>query len=89
VPVTTLGTLQIKDDSNRKNLMLSFHILKNISFLMEGSLKIQNSFCVVRVSGSSVTVAQGIINYIDTKAKCRHLKVLTRKETLRQVFVRV
>ncbi len=29
----------------------------------------------------------GLINYIDTKAKCCHLKRLTCKETLRQVFV--
>jgi hypothetical protein len=31
-------------------------------------------------------VDQGTINYIDTKAKCRHLKKLTCKGTLRQVF---
>jgi hypothetical protein len=31
----------------------------------------------------------GLINYIDTNAKCRHLKKLTCKETLRQVFIRV
>jgi hypothetical protein len=29
----------------------------------------------------------GLINYIDTKAKCCHLKKLTYKETLRQVFI--
>jgi hypothetical protein len=32
---------------------------------------------------------QGLINYIDNKAKCRHLKKLTCKGTLRQVFIRV
>ncbi len=32
---------------------------------------------------------QGLINYIDNKAKCRHLKKLTCKGTLRQVFFRV
>ncbi len=31
----------------------------------------------------------GLINCIDTKAKCRHLKKLTCKGTLRQVFFRV
>jgi len=31
----------------------------------------------------------GLIHYIDTKAKCRHLKILTCKGTLRQVFIRV
>jgi hypothetical protein len=29
----------------------------------------------------------GLINYIDTKAKCRHLKKLTCKGTLRQEFI--
>ncbi len=31
----------------------------------------------------------GLMNYTDTKAKCRHLKKLTCKGTLRQVFIRV
>ncbi len=31
----------------------------------------------------------GLINFIDTKAKCRHLKKFTCKGTLRQVFIRV
>ena len=31
----------------------------------------------------------GLINYIDTKAKCRHLKKLTCKGALRQSFIRV
>ncbi len=31
----------------------------------------------------------GLISFIDTKAKCRHLKKLTCKGTLRQVFIRV
>ncbi len=30
-----------------------------------------------------------ITNYVDTKAKGRHLKNLTCKRTLRQVFIRV
>jgi hypothetical protein len=31
----------------------------------------------------------GLINHIDTKAKCRHLKILTCRGTLRQVIIRV
>ncbi len=31
----------------------------------------------------------GLMNFIDTKAKCRHLKKLTCNGTLRQVFIRV
>ncbi len=33
--------------------------------------------------------AHGLINYIDNKAKCRYLKTLTCKGTLRQVFIRI
>jgi hypothetical protein len=31
----------------------------------------------------------GLVNYIDNKAKCRHLKKFTCIGTLRQVFIRV
>jgi hypothetical protein len=31
----------------------------------------------------------GLINYIESKAKCRHLKILTCKRTLQQVLIRV
>jgi hypothetical protein len=34
-------------------------------------------------------VSHGLINYIDTKAKCRHLKILTCIGTLRQQYIRV
>ncbi len=33
--------------------------------------------------------ALGLIIYVDTKTKCRHLKKLTCKGSLRQVFIRV
>ncbi len=36
-----------------------------------------------------LTQDHGLFNNIDTKAKCRHLKKLTCKGTLRQVFIRV
>ncbi len=32
------------------------------------------------------TLHHGLINYIDIKAKCRHLKKLTWERTLREVF---
>jgi hypothetical protein len=35
----------------------------------------------------SIWYCQGLVNYIDIKAKCRHLKNLTGKETLRQVLI--
>jgi hypothetical protein len=31
----------------------------------------------------------GLITYLDTKAKCRHIKKLTCKGTLPQVFIKV
>jgi hypothetical protein len=40
-------------------------------------------------SANCITHNHGLINYIDTKAKCRHLKKLACKGTLRQVFIRV
>ncbi len=36
-----------------------------------------------------VTTARGLMNYKDTKAKCRHPKKITCRGTLRQVFIRV
>jgi hypothetical protein len=36
-----------------------------------------------------VSAWHGLINYIDTKAKCRHLKIFSCKGTLRLVFIRV
>jgi hypothetical protein len=35
------------------------------------------------------TVQNGLIYYVDTKAKCRHLKKITCKGTMRNVFIRV
>ncbi len=34
-----------------------------------------------------LTLSHALINYIDTKAKCRHLKTFTCKGTLRQVII--
>jgi hypothetical protein len=34
-------------------------------------------------------ITRGLTNYIFTKAKCRHLKKLACKGTLRQVFIEV
>jgi hypothetical protein len=48
-------------------------------------------FCLVFliIRAEPVVSSHGLINYIDTKAKCHHLKKLTCKGTLRQVFIRV
>ncbi len=37
--------------------------------------------------GITAAATHGLINYIDNKAKCRHLKTLTCKRTSRQVFI--
>ncbi len=42
---------------------------------------------VILPPGVPVSRTHGIINYVDTKPKCRHLKKLTCKGTLRQVFI--
>jgi hypothetical protein len=47
-----------------------------------------NSMCV-EIQALSMSLQHGIVNYIDTKAKFLHLKKLTCKGTLRQVFFRV
>jgi hypothetical protein len=38
---------------------------------------------------TSNPINHGLINYMDTKAKCRHLKKWTRKWTSRQELIRV
>jgi hypothetical protein len=40
-----------------------------------------------RQSDKVVAPGHGLINYIDTKAKCRHLKKISSDGTLRQVFI--
>ncbi len=44
---------------------------------------------VIAVGGFVYDFPQELINYIDIKAKCRHLKNLTCKGTFRQVFIRL
>ncbi len=46
-------------------------------------------YAVVFKKCGSVEADHGLVNYIDTKANCSHLKKLTGKWTLRQVFIRV
>jgi hypothetical protein len=52
--------------------------------------RFQNSaFCITGRCHTAFNFTHGILNYIETKAKCRHLKKLTCKGILRQVFIRV
>ncbi len=44
---------------------------------------------VIAVGGFVYDFPHDLINYIDIKAKCRHLKNLTCKGTFRQVFIRL
>ncbi len=51
-------------------------------------LTILNFIYVQRIMYTgAVCGMHGLLNYIDTKAKCRHLKKLTCKEALRQVII--
>jgi hypothetical protein len=42
-----------------------------------------------QITTTRVSLDYGLINYIETKGKCRNLKKLTCKGTLRRVFIRV
>ncbi len=54
------------------------------SVMQEGLLKPRNKARVLTIDGFILDgYCHGLINYIDTKAKCRHLKKLTCKGTLR------
>ncbi len=46
------------------------------------------SSCRRTICNIRLTLCHGLINYVDTKAKCRHLKIFTRKGTLWQVFIK-
>ncbi len=45
--------------------------------------------CTVKPIFTFKCQIHGLVNYIDTKAKCRHLKRLTCKGIMRQMFIRV
>jgi hypothetical protein len=53
----------------------SQHTLHTPSYYIHGRIKYLHS------------LPNGLINYIDTKSKCRYLKKVTCKGTLRQVFI--
>jgi hypothetical protein len=42
---------------------------------------------VIHITLPIYQLTHGLLNYIDTKPKCRRLKILTCKVTLRQVFI--
>ncbi len=55
-------------------------------------LKVVSHHCLQKVNHNPTLLEDyknGLINYIDTKAKCCHLKKFTCKGTSRQVFIRV
>ncbi len=45
--------------------------------------------CCLLLPAKDKSLAHGLFNVIDTKAKCRHAKKLICKGTLRQVIIRV
>ncbi len=56
---------------------------------MNCSPREMDAHCALRNFRQGDTHGQrhGLVNYIDTKAKCRHLKFFSYKEILRQVFI--
>ncbi len=70
-----------KHRAANQKLPVKVHVLMSYAAITIGILRV----CVLL----RTSVHLGLIDYIDTKAKCRHLKKFTCEETLRQVFVRV
>jgi hypothetical protein len=55
-------------------------------------VRLRSSYVPIYMNGNfrqGINQKHGLINYIDTKAKCRHLKKWICKGTLRQMFIRV
>jgi hypothetical protein len=71
----------------------------SLQYPVSGVLKVREVLCLPWSVHGRVRVCEwlygvqrphhGLINYINTKAKCRHLTKLTCKGTLRQEFIRV
>jgi hypothetical protein len=69
-----------------------FHMFSAISHVAQNSAELRIVYSEFRgIPAESVTigVTYRLINNIDTKPKCRHLKKFTCKETLWQIFIRV
>jgi hypothetical protein len=74
-----------------------FRIKKNRSFLrllwaqifLRQFIKFWHKCAILCAPTVLLYCAHGLIKYLGTKAKCRHLKILTCTGTLRQVFIRV
>jgi hypothetical protein len=70
--------------------VLTYKILDNRTIQLYILPQSANSLGFLSEKWKKFTIYKhGLINFIDTKAKCRHLKKLTCKGTLRQVFIRV
>jgi hypothetical protein len=70
-----------KESQNRKNQGFSYYFCMTIEG--SGSWRPKNTWIRIRIRNT------GLISPLSTKAKCRRLKLLTCKGTLRQVFIRV
>jgi hypothetical protein len=53
----------------------------------EFCLMAMERFATKVIKTQGLVKTHGLINFIETKAKCRHLKKFTCKGTLRQVFI--
>ncbi len=74
--------------SAKRSAGISVSILFVGRFLVDASKLVTISYqtkILQNITKKCLLVKHGLKNYMDTKAKCRHLKKLT----LRQVFIRV
>ncbi len=55
---------------------------------VRSTLCLERRICIKSAQEQGYGLAHGVVNYKDTKRKCRHLKRLTCNGTLRQVFIR-
>ncbi len=72
--------IRIEQNENRIRMLVMRYLTQ-----MLGGIE---GYAVVIFDGAP-TPLNTVFNYKDTKAKCRHLKKLTCKGTLRQVFIRL
>ncbi len=70
---------------------LGLFLASNHTTYLRNLLLVPGKWLRARLQSNLTTThhSRWLINYIDTKPKCRHLKKFNCKETLRQVFIRV
>jgi hypothetical protein len=69
--------------------LLQFNIVCTKGYSQDRTRNVYQKSCLFSTSQCKYIARHGLINFIDIKAKCCHLKKLPCKGTLQQVFIRV